>query len=364
MPCATTCAPRWRRTPPNGTSRTASRLAALGTPPPSAALSIAGRLTLGPLLGGAFVVLGMGKLGSHELTVGSDLDLVFVYDAPRGAESDGARPLEAATYYARLGQRLVSNLAANTAEGQLYEIDTRLRPSGNVGPVATSLASFTSYHAAAAQIWEQQALTRARVVAGDTALGARVEDGIWENLARPRAAAELGPAIAAMRERVFKEHGSADPWNLKHAPGGMVELEFTVQYLKLLHSAGQPRLRATGMRELLAVIREEGLLPLEQAQSLERGFALHQAFAGKRCVVGHLLHRVGRLIFILRGAGPPGHHPPAHGVPALQIAAGPIAFAPPVLSGALHPAAGARCCRACGIIVRIRPQKWRSATSS
>ena len=231
----------------------------------------------GAVPGGAFVVLGMGKLGSHELTVGSDLDLVFVYDAPPGAESDGARPLAAATYYARLGQRLVSNLAANTAEGQLYEIDTRLRPSGNVGPVATSLESFTSYHAAAAQIWEQQALTRARVVAGDAELGARVEAGIWENLARPRAAAELGQAIAAMRERVFKEHGSADPWNLKHAPGGMVELEFTVQYLKLLHAAGQPRLRAAGMRELLAVIREEGLLPLEQARSLERCFALHQA---------------------------------------------------------------------------------------
>jgi [glutamine synthetase] adenylyltransferase / [glutamine synthetase]-adenylyl-L-tyrosine phosphorylase len=231
----------------------------------------------GKVPGGAFVVLGMGKLGAHELTVGSDLDLVFVYDAPSGAVSDGPRPLAAATYYARLGQRLVSNLASNTAEGQLYEIDMRLRPSGNAGPVATSVENFTGYHAMAAQIWEQQALTRARVVAGGPELGTRVEASIWENLARPREAAELGQAIRAMRERVFKEHGSGDPWNLKHAPGGMLEIEFAVQHLKLLHAASRPRLRSTGMREVLGVIRDEGLLPPEQAQILQRGFALHQA---------------------------------------------------------------------------------------
>ena len=174
----------------------------------------------GTVPGGAFVVLGLGKLGSHELTVGSDLDLVFVYDAPADAQSDGARPLPAATYYARLGQRLVSNLSAKTAEGQLYEIDMRLRPSGNAGPVATTAWNFARYHAETAQPWEQQALTRARVVAGDAALAERVEAGIWANLARPREVPALGRAIRAMRERIFKEHGSDVAWNLKHARGG------------------------------------------------------------------------------------------------------------------------------------------------
>lgn len=231
----------------------------------------------GSVPGGAFAVLALGKLGAHELTVGSDLDLVFVYDAPADASSNGARPLPVATYYARLGQRLVSALTAKTAEGQLYEIDMRLRPSGNVGPVATTLHNFRQYHAETAQTWEQQALTRARVIAGDTELAHRVEDAIWANLARPRAVGPLREAVRAMRERIFKEHGSAEPWNLKHARGGIVEIEFALQYLKLLHAHAEPRLRTTVTFELLAVLRDRGMLPVDRAQDLARAFALHQA---------------------------------------------------------------------------------------
>jgi glutamate-ammonia-ligase adenylyltransferase len=231
----------------------------------------------GVVRGGAFVVLGLGKLGSHELTVGSDLDLVFVYDAPEGAVSNGTRPLPAATFYARLGQRLVSNLSAKTAEGQLYEIDMRLRPSGNVGPIATSAANFAQYHAATAQPWELQALTRARVVAGDPNLADRVEAGIWANLARPRDVRALAQAIRAMRERIFKEHGSGRAWNLKHAPGGLVEIEFTLQHLKLAHAHACPGLRHTGIQETLTAIGDAGLLPADQVEALGRAHALHQA---------------------------------------------------------------------------------------
>ena len=132
--------------------------------------------------------------------------------------SDGARPLAAATYYARLGQRLVSALTAKTAEGQLYEIDMRLRPSGNAGPVATTLDNFARYHADSAQTWEQQALTRARVVAGDAGAGEAGRGSRSGPISPGRAsAAALAQAIRAMRERIFKEHGSADPWHLKHA---------------------------------------------------------------------------------------------------------------------------------------------------
>jgi glutamate-ammonia-ligase adenylyltransferase len=231
----------------------------------------------GAVPGGAFVVLGLGKLGSHELTVGSDLDLVFVYEAPEDAVSDGPRPLPPATYFARLGQRLVSNLAAKTAEGQLYEIDMRLRPSGNAGPVATSAGNFERYHAETAQAWELQALTRARVVAGDPDLAVRVEQGIWANLARPRDPIELGRAIRAMRERIFKEHGSELVWNLKHAPGALIEIEFAVQHLKLAHAHACPGLRHTGIRENLATVAETGLLPADRVQHLRRAHALHQA---------------------------------------------------------------------------------------
>jgi glutamate-ammonia-ligase adenylyltransferase len=231
----------------------------------------------GVVPGGTFIVLGLGKLGAHELTVGSDLDLVFVYDAPADAASNGARPLPAATYYARLGQRLVSALTAKTAEGQLYEIDMRLRPSGNAGPVATTLENFTRYHADSAQTWEQQAQTRARAVAGDTGLARRVEDSIWRNLARPRDPEALARAIRAMRERIFKEHGSDDPWQLKHARGAMVEIEFAVQHVKLLHAHACLRLRATPMGDLFLAMREEGLLPADQVQELARSYALHQS---------------------------------------------------------------------------------------
>jgi glutamate-ammonia-ligase adenylyltransferase len=231
----------------------------------------------GSIARGAFVVVGLGKFGAHELTVGSDLDLVFVYDASPDAVSDGPRPLSAATYYARLGQRLVSNLSAKTSEGGLYEIDMRLRPSGNAGPVATTVDNYTGYHAETAQPWELQALSRARVVAGDAPLAERVEAGIWANLARPREPRELGRAIRTMRERIFKEHGSSSVWNLKHAPGALIEIEFAVQHLKLAHAHACPGLRRTGMRDILVAIAAEGLLEAEHVDALARAYALHQA---------------------------------------------------------------------------------------
>ena len=120
----------------------------------------------GDIEGAGFAVLALGKLGSAELSIGSDLDLIFVFDAKAGLSSDGPRPLPADTYFARLGQRLVSALTAKTAEGSLYEIDTRLRPSGNLGPVACSIESFKRYQLESAQTWEHQALSRCRVIAG------------------------------------------------------------------------------------------------------------------------------------------------------------------------------------------------------
>ena len=224
----------------------------------------------GRLPGGAFVVLGLGKLGSRELSIGSDLDLIFVYDAPAEARSDGARPLPAATYYARLGQRLVSALSAPTPEGRLYEIDTRLRPSGNLGPVACSADNFERYQQETAQTWEHQALTRARVIAGDPALARRVEAVVRRTLLVPRDPGALARDVAAMRARIFREHGSDDPWHLKHARGGLVELEFLAQYLKLRHASQRPDLLTTGTVETFLRATADGVLEPDDGAALVR----------------------------------------------------------------------------------------------
>ena len=229
----------------------------------------------GHVKGGGFVILALGKLGSRELTVGSDLDLVFVYDAPSEAKSDGAKPLPAATWFARLGQRLVSVLAAPTAEGALYQIDTRLRPSGSVGPVACSLENFGHYHERTAEIWEQQALTRARVVAGDPMLGARVEAAVAATVTRPRDRSRLGHAVRAMRERIFKEHGVAHPWALKHTRGGMVEVEFLAQYLVL--AGGDAALVAQRPGTVFAAAAARGLLDPDDAAALAAAACLYQS---------------------------------------------------------------------------------------
>src|SRR5205085_5523766 len=130
----------------------------------------------GEVPGGAFAIVAMGRLGSREMSLASDIDLILVYDAPEDSlGSTGPRPLALSTYYARLSQRLISAITAPTAEGRLYEVDMRLRPSGASGPIATSLAGFAHYQRAEAWTWEHMALTRARPVAGDR--------GLWERAA-------------------------------------------------------------------------------------------------------------------------------------------------------------------------------------
>jgi glutamate-ammonia-ligase adenylyltransferase len=251
----------------------------------------------GRLPGGAFVVLGLGKLGSRELTVGSDLDLNFVYDAPEDARSDGPRPLPAATYYARLGHRLVSALSAPTSEGRLYDIDMRLRPSGNLGPVACSVENFERYQLESAQTWEHQALTRARAVAGDPALGRRVEDAVRQALLRPRDPAVLAGEVGAMRARIFREHGSDDPWNVKHVRGGLVELEFLAQFLQLRFAPTHPDLLTTGTVETFLRAAGDGLLEPEDGAALIRAGRLY-----------HRLQAVLRLS-VQEGSFDPGRTP-------------------------------------------------------
>jgi len=231
----------------------------------------------GDLPEGRFLVVGLGKLGARELTIGSDLDLIFVYDAPPGVRSTGPQPLEAGPFFIRLGQRLVSALTARTPAGRLFEVDMRLRPSGNVGPLATSLVQFERYEKETAQTWEHQALVRARPVAGDGGLACEVERVRAEVLTCERDRAALAREVAAMNARIHREHGSDDPWDLKYARGGLVDMEFAAQYLVLAHAREHPPLLATETRAIFEAAAAAGLLAEDEAAELVRALDLHHA---------------------------------------------------------------------------------------
>jgi len=202
---------------------------------------------------GAFVVLALGKFGGRELAERSDLDLMLVYDAPAdaGAPSD---------FYTRLTQRLISALSAPTEEGVLYEIDTKLRPSGSKGPVAVRLSSFERYYAEEAWTWELQALTRARAVAGDAALALHITALSHGAIARPRNHAKTLKEVADMRGLMERERRGRAPWDLKLAPGGFVDIEFIAQALQLVHAATAPEIIASNTGEALERLTVAGVL--------------------------------------------------------------------------------------------------------
>ncbi|MBT9289093.1 bifunctional [glutamine synthetase] adenylyltransferase/[glutamine synthetase]-adenylyl-L-tyrosine phosphorylase [Prosthecodimorpha staleyi] len=232
----------------------------------------------GRIAGGSAAVVAMGKLGGREMTAASDLDLILVYDFAADADmSDGPKPLMAGQYYARLTQRLIAALSAPTAEGAIYAVDFRLRPSGNKGPVATSLAAFRDYQAREAWTWERMALTRARVVAGPPAFAAVVEDAIREALARPLDPDRLRADVAEMRGLIEADKGTRDIWDIKQHAGGLVDLEFIAQYLMLRHGPAEPALFATNTAVALERLAARGHLAPGDAEVLQSALRLYQA---------------------------------------------------------------------------------------
>lgn len=229
----------------------------------------------GRLDGPNMVVIAMGRLGAREMTISSDLDLLCLYDPPAGGkESDGARPLDPGVYYVRFTQRLINALTAPTGEGRLYEVDMRLRPSGNAGPVATTLAGFVKYQESSAWTWEQMALTRARVIAGDPDLAARFETATRQILCQRRDPAKLLRDVAEMRERIERERPAKSLWDTKHRRGGLVDIEFLAQYLQLKHAAETADILSPSSCESFAECRKAGILADEDA---ERLIATHTA---------------------------------------------------------------------------------------
>ena len=223
----------------------------------------------GRVPGGGAAVVAMGKLGGREMTAASDLDLIVIYDhAPDAVQSDGARPLAPSQYFARLTQRLITALASPTAEGALYEVDMRLRPSGQKGPVATHLASFVAYQRSDAWTWEHMALTRARVVSGPPALRAKVEAAIRDVLVGRRDRSRIAGDVRDMRALVAKEKGTDDIWELKQVRGGLVDIEFIAQFLQLVTAAAHPEVLSATTVEALKRLASTGALPADAAERL------------------------------------------------------------------------------------------------
>jgi len=217
----------------------------------------------------SFCVLGMGKLGSEELSYHSDLDILFLYSGP--GESGKLSNHE---YFAKVAQRLISILTTSTREGIVYRLDTRLRPSGNAGPLVSSLEAFERYHEESAHLWERQALLKCRFVAGDRDFGKRVEERIrgyiYDRPLPPNAAEEIHRLRMRMEQELGRER--EDRLNLKVGRGGVVDVEFAVQYLQLLHGGSHPAVRARGTLRALYELQRAGIVTLDQYKTLDEGY--------------------------------------------------------------------------------------------
>ncbi|MFC4821972.1 bifunctional [glutamate--ammonia ligase]-adenylyl-L-tyrosine phosphorylase/[glutamate--ammonia-ligase] adenylyltransferase [Dokdonella ginsengisoli] len=227
--------------------------------------------------GTGLAIVAYGSFGGAELGFGSDLDLVFLYDGELAqSESDGARPLDGQRYYARLAQRIVHLLGVLTRAGRLYEVDVRLRPDGSKGMLVLSLAAYEAYQRERAWTWELQALVRARAVAGDVALARRFSQLREDLLANPRDAAAIRTDVVAMRARWRAERDRSDArqFDLKQGPGGLVDVEFLLQALVLVHAARHAELRGSGnSSELIALLAKAGVLDTADADALSRAHA-------------------------------------------------------------------------------------------
>jgi glutamate-ammonia-ligase adenylyltransferase len=226
----------------------------------------------------AMVVIAMGKLGGQEMTAASDLDLIMLYDFAEDAEgSDGNKPLPPSQYFSRLTQRLITALTSQTAEGDLYEVDMRLRPSGNKGPVATRVSGFESYQTSEAWTWEKMALTRARIVAGDDALKLRVDRIIHAVICEKRDTAKTLNDVREMRARMLEGASKSSHWDIKHVRGGLVEVEFIAQGLQLVHAHDAPEVLRRNTVAALEALRNAGKLADQDHDTLVSAARLYHS---------------------------------------------------------------------------------------
>jgi [glutamine synthetase] adenylyltransferase / [glutamine synthetase]-adenylyl-L-tyrosine phosphorylase len=230
----------------------------------------------GRIMGQETAILAMGRLGSREMTAASDLDLILLYDFDsEHPDSDGAKSLHGAQYFARFTQRLISAFTTRTNYGVLYDIDMRLRPSGRAGPVASHVDAFAEYQDKEAWTWEHMALTRARVISASPKFRDKIEKVIRGVLTRPREAAGVAIDVADMRRAIALEKGEDDLWDLKHVAGGLVDIDFIAQYLQLAHAADKPDIIDVNTLHVLDNAARLGVLPAASVEILRSAALLY-----------------------------------------------------------------------------------------
>lgn len=241
-----------------------------------------------------FIVLGYGKLGGIELSYGSDLDLVFIHDCDPNLMTDGAKSIANSVFFTRLGQRIIHILNTFTAGGQLYEVDMRLRPSGNSGLLVSSLKAFADYQRKEAWTWEHQALVRARVVAGSARLAGEFAAVRAEILGRERELAALKADVVEMREKMRSHLGTSETeaektghFNIKQDRGGIVDIEFLVQYQVLAHAHNHPALyHFSDNIRILDAAETAGLLSAADAQTLREAYKAFRELGHRQTLQG------------------------------------------------------------------------------
>ena len=230
----------------------------------------------GRIKGQETAILAMGRLGSREMTAASDLDLILLYDFDsEHPDSDGAKSLHGAQYFARFTQRLISAFTTRTNYGVLYDIDMRLRPSGHAGPVASHLEAFAEYQEKEAWTWEHMALTRARVISSSPEFRDKIERVVREVLTRPRDAAGVAVDVADMRRAIALEKGESDVWDLKYVAGGLVDIDFIAQYMQLAHAAEKPEILDVSTLQVLDNAARLGALPAASVEILRSAALLY-----------------------------------------------------------------------------------------
>ncbi len=234
------------------------------------------------VIDGELVVIGLGRLGTQELTATSDVDVIFIYDAAPGVVSDGERPLSATEYFTRLVRRIVTALSATTQEGRLYEVDMQLRPSGRAGPAAISLAAFQRYYEQDAWTWELMALTKARLIGSlinpsvSLNLSAKVREQIVTLLREPRDDEMLKNDVHEMRCRLMTAKPASGVWDVKNIWGGLTDISFICQYLQLRVGAdlkGQSK----NTREIIEWLTDAGHLAADDGLALGQTHAIFEA---------------------------------------------------------------------------------------
>ncbi|WP_321862115.1 bifunctional [glutamate--ammonia ligase]-adenylyl-L-tyrosine phosphorylase/[glutamate--ammonia-ligase] adenylyltransferase [Pseudomonas paraveronii] len=246
-----------------------------------------------------FIIVGYGKVGGIELGHGSDLDLVFIHDGDPQAETDGAKPIDGAQFFTRLGQRIIHLLTTQTNSGQLYEVDMRLRPSGASGLLVSSLGAFARYQENEAWTWEHQALIRARVLVGSQDVGRAFEQVRAKVLGRERDLTKLRQEVSEMRAKMRDNLGTRataagtganafEPtavFDLKQDAGGIVDIEFMVQYAALAWSAQHPSLlRYTDNIRILEGLEQVGLMPAADAHLLREVYKAYRSAAHRQAL--------------------------------------------------------------------------------